>query len=407
MNSLEGADIMRKNHKIMALCLIAVMMVSMLSACAGKNYGADAEHVELPLSVSQLVDDIEVTENKGETIKYVDAVDTTPGTSGSQTNNNSSSEGENTQGDENQDTETENNSQTNNNGGDYEIDNRDYSTTCMSFNVLQYDTWSMGFAQPNVRAAWVVDTINKYDPDLIGTQEVTHDIVTQVNGFDMYDYLIQQLSGEYSYRAIDQEPDDQFRLADQHIGCGLIIFWKTSRFELKDSGCVAYTKDVNRYVQWVKLYDKQEKITIFMTNTHWSIDPGNGSGGYDISAGQAMRSSEASELFTLWDKNCGDGVPLYATGDFNHYSSEPCFDILNKGRFVSSREVSNSSNGESELDYIYINGDVQGCFEYLKITDTYEPTGVPKQEKQTDSGNIPYRPSDHWAIMAYCTNEYL
>ncbi len=395
---------MRKNHKIVALCLIAVFMVSMLTACAGKNYGADDKHVKQPLSVSSLIDDVEEIVNKGETIVYVD------GNNSSNNNgnvNNPTDTPDETPGDTpDEEKPGDTPSGDNNNSGDQgDYDDRDYSTTCMSFNVLQYDTWYMGFAQPSARAPWIVDTINKYDPDLIGTQEVTHDVVAQVNGFDMYDYLVGKLSSEYSYRAVDQE--NNFALDFQHIGCGLITFWKTNRFELKDSGCKSYTKDVNRYVQWVKLYDKQEKITIFMTNTHWSINPSNAGGGYDITTGEAMRASEAGELFDLWDKNCGEGVPLYATGDFNHYPNEGCFDILNKERFVSSREVSNSSNGNSELDYIYINGDVQGCFKYHKITDTYEPANVPKQEKQTDDGNIPYRPSDHWAIIAYCTNEYL
>ncbi len=421
---------MRRNRKLLALCLIAVMMVSLLSACAGRTYN-DAKYTGELVNINRLYEDAtdqkivsnntiyiegEVIETPGTNTETPGTNTETPGTNTETPGTNTETPGTNTEtpgtNTETPGTNTETPGTNEEPGTNTETpgtneepgddDYVDYNTTCMSFNVLQWDTHYSGYATPDVRAPWIVDTINIYDPDLLGTQEVTK-VTAQTNNFDMYEYLVEKLSPKYDYRSLIDETGkagSKVAVTNLTIGSGLVIFWKKDRFELKDSGAMVYSNDPGRHFQWVKLYDKQEDITIVMTNTHMSINPGT-----DSAAGDNLRLGQANELYNFWERNCEEGMALYGTGDYNHNTSAPAFQSLNKGRFVSSRDVSGKSNANSSIDFVYINGDVQACFQYIRCNETYEPEGVPKGD--VDKRNLQYCPSDHYAVVARCTNEYL
>lgn len=401
---------MRRNHKIIALCLVVVMMASLLSACAGQSYN-DGKYTGDLIEVSKLYEDITETKEVGNKTIYVDAPVEEDPNAGSENTEGENTEGENTEGENTEGENTEGDTEGENTEGDTPVDEpvgdeeyEDYNTTCMSFNVLEWDTHYTGYASPETRAPWIVDTINIYDPDLLGTQEVTKG-GTSTQNWDMCTYLIDQLSGKYDYRTLLDEkdqPGSTVAVTKLTIGSGLIIFWKKDRFELKDSGAKVYSNDSGRHFQWVKLYDKQEAITIIMTNTHMSINPGTPG---DVAAGDNMRLGQANELYNFWNTQCEDGMALYATGDYNHNTSTTAYQALNKGKFVSSRDVSNKSNANSSIDFVYINGEVQGCYQYIRCNETYEPDGVTKGD--VDKRNVQYCPSDHYAVVARCTNEYL
>ena len=93
-------------------------------------------------------------------------------------------------------------------------------------------------------------------------------------------------------------------------------------------------------------------------------------------------------------------MPLYATGDYNLTPKSNAFVNLVRPPYESSREVAESANAESNIDHIIINGNVQSCFKYTRCNKTYEPAGVAK------NGNKKYRASDHYAVIAYCSNAY-
>ncbi|MBQ6947760.1 MAG: S-layer homology domain-containing protein, partial [Clostridia bacterium] len=159
-------------------------------------------------------------------------------------------------------------------------------TVCMSFNVLEWDTRYTGYATPQTRAPWIVDTIRRYNPDLLGMQEVTKGSATTLN-FDMCSYLTDELKDQYAYRTLMDEKGKSGSTVVVNkltIASGLIVFWKKDRFELKDSGAMVYSNDGVRHFQWVKLYDRQEDVTVIMTNTHFSINPSS-----DVTAGAGLR----------------------------------------------------------------------------------------------------------------------
>ncbi len=281
---------------------------------------------------------------------------------------------------------------------------KDYTTTCMSFNVLACNSGGGTYSHPSVRAPWILDTIKDYKPDLLGCQEVIKQI-NNVENYDMYTYLTTNLSKMgYDFKGMMDakgKAGSTVAVADYTVASGLMIFWKKDRFELKDFGTRVYTNDSGRHFQWVKLYDKEERITILMTNTHMSINPGTPG---DVAAGDALRARQANELYQFWNVNCKEDMALYATGDYNHRTSTTAFGNMTKGKFVSSREFSRSANADSWIDHVLINGDIQECFKYERCNETYEPAGMPKPDP--DKRNIQYCASDHYAVIAYCSNAY-
>ena len=283
-----------------------------------------------------------------------------------------------------------------------EVETAEWTTSCMTFNVLQIKNPGTGFADPDVRAPWILDTIVRYDPDLLGLQELTGAVRADLNGWDMKKYLIDTLTkkGYQVSGMMDSKgkAGSKVALDDYNIASGLFILWKKDRFELKDYGAMVYSNDTNRHYQWVKLYDKQEDITILMTNTHMSVFTGDQNNAY----GDSVRAQQGNELYTFWDKNCGDDMALYATGDYNHVITAQAFANMTKGRFVSSRDVSTKAYGDSGVDHILINGDIQDCSLYQRIDDTYQNGTGKTYDKREEA----YCPSDHQAVIVYCSNAY-
>jgi len=289
-----------------------------------------------------------------------------------------------------------------------DVETAEWTTSCMTFNVLEQNSGGTQYQHPKVRAPWILETIKKYNPDLLGCQEVTKGTGTAEN-YDMYTFLTTNLAKEgYAVSGLMDskgKAGSKVAIDNYHIGSGLLIFWKKDRFELKDSGAMVYSNDVNRHYQWVKLYDKQEDISILMTNTHMSIPPKVGDT-YDIAKGHALRATQGQEIFNFWNKNCGEDMALYATGDYNHKTDTQAFANETQGKFVSSRDYSQSSNAASTIDHVFINGDLQDCFEYHRCNETFEPKGVAVKDPTGNNRNIDYCASDHYAVIAYCSNAY-
>lgn len=396
---------MRKNYRVIAIVLTLMMMLGLLSGCAGRSYkSTDKKLTGEILRINSNAQNNEVIVDAGTTEEYKEVESTTGGgeENGGKENGEQQQDdpsGENGGGNTEDPTkDDDDNGNTPTGGDDDDEEMEDWNTSCMSFNVLQYDTHHTGYASPKVRSDWILDTIKKYDPDLLGTQEVTA-AMTATENFDMFAKLTEELGKTYNYRSVIQEKGAA--ISSLTIGSGLVIFYKKARFELKDSGCKVYNNDKGRHYQWVKLYDTQEKITILMTNTHFSINPSS-----DSAAGQQLRNAQGGELVTFWDKNCKDSMALYATGDYNHGKSEPAYTTLSSSHFISSRDCCMNKNADSGIDFVYINNDVQDCYEYHRCNETYE-TGKGVAIGDGSNRNAAFCPSDHYAIIAYCSNAYL
>ena len=274
-----------------------------------------------------------------------------------------------------------------------------WTTSCMSFNILERNTGSQSLPRPEVRAPWIVETIRRYDPDLLGCQEVTRGTAGK-ECYDMYSYLTGQLSAMgYAFSGMmdsQGKPGSKMTATRYSIGAGLVIFWKKDRFELKDFGANIYSNSNVRHYQWVKLYDKQENITILMTNTHMAADnPPRVSTDSDFAL-------QATELYRFWEKNCKKDMPLYATGDYNRQPNTTAYTNLMQGRYMNSADCAYEANAVAWIDHVFINTEVQECIKYHRCNDTFEPKGV--APANPNKRNTQYCASDHYAVVSYCSN---
>lgn len=272
--------------------------------------------------------------------------------------------------------------------------------SCMSFNILAWDTNRRGFDKNYVRFPLVVETIRDEDPDLIGIQEAQQYKCFLSSDFEWCQKLIDAMD-ELGYAHCAIKDDKGFIHGRQNICCGLIIFYKKDRFTLKDRGAFFYPHSNYRYFQWVKLYDNKFERQVLFTNTHLSIDPKVGDSKLPA-LGNAHRTTEAGYLLDFWRKNCSDGCALFATGDYNSYHTSTPHEILKALHFKPSAEVAEipDVNGTMNgmiwpyaLDYCYINTKAQNVLQYKVVIRRFE-TG-------TDAKLWGF-PSDHRPIMTYC-----
>ncbi len=253
--------------------------------------------------------------------------------------------------------------------------------SCMSFNILAYNTGAQTFPSADQRVKWVVPFIMEKDADIVGIQEAA----TQ-GDFNWADAIVEQTKGTYTARRVDEEIE--FGAAKMHIGSGLIILYRTDRFELLDSGCSYYFEDSNRYWQWVQLKDKKSGRELYVTNTHFSIDPWI-DGKFVPEEGEQLRTWEAEELLAFWEEKVGDSA-LFATGDYNAAVDSTPHITLQSGIYNHSLEAAIESDGQSTVDFCYIN---TKCME----VDKYEFLDA----RYTDQNGESHDMSDHNPIMTY------
>lgn len=274
--------------------------------------------------------------------------------------------------------------------------------SCMSFNILSYDTWYCGFEPAATRIKYVLNTVKENDPDLVGVQEACElgSSTSEQCDFEWCGNMIAEMEKlGYGHSAVNEQPG--FKRDKQNIACGLIIFFKKDRFVLNESDAFEYPHDKVRYFQWAKLTDTKYDKPILFTNTHFSINPRLGSG-TDTTAGDAFRATESYMLLKFWLQNCTEGVSLYATGDYNSKPSSAAQTLLRSKTFKPSFLIPeipdeigtvNLAQTANIIDYCFVNPDVQAVKQYKVITTTY-----PSEAEGKCAGMA----SDHRAIMTYC-----
>lgn len=231
--------------------------------------------------------------------------------------------------------------------------------SCLSMNVLAYNTGGQENAPPEERLPAMIERIRSLDADIVGVQEAVEDY-TYKSSCDLAFGLTDGLKDLYDSRWLTEEEDSAFTMME--ISAGLIIFYKKDRFELRDSGCHEYFDDANRYFQWVKLYDKSVKKEVYVTNTHWSIDNNHGA---------ESRVGEGEELAEFWENTVGD-APLFATGDYNCYVYDDAQLRLQQGIYQPSCEAENLPDSTSTIDFCYYNTACMRVTDYRYLSHEYD-----------------------------------
>ena len=152
--------------------------------------------------------------------------------------------------------------------------------------------------------------VKDYQPDLIGTQEVTPTWIG---------YLEKYFADTYGMVGCSREGPDAT------TGEWVMILYRLDRFELLDSGdfWLSETPDrvskvegaiCSRSCTWARLKDKVTGKTLVFANTH--LDHSN----------DEVREAQAKHLMEQLGSIAGDG-PLILTGDFNTNPNSPVYNI--------------------------------------------------------------------------------
>lgn len=184
----------------------------------------------------------------------------------------------------------------------------------MSFN-LRYGTARDGDNHWKHRRNLVVQAIESFRPDLLGTQETL--------GFQAQ-YLSENLP-EYSYAGRSREDNDG---GEQ---CG--IFFRRSRFEKlieghfwlsempEKPGSKSWDSSLPRMATWLKLWDRENQKSLYVINTH-----------FDHIGKQAR--TESAKLIRAFVESLAESSSVVVMGDFNAGEGSNPYEAL----FGTSRE---------------------------------------------------------------------
>ena len=212
----------------------------------------------------------------------------------------------------------------------------------MSFNI-RYGTANDGDNHWDKRHELVVETIHKFAPDLLGTQETL--------GFQAR-YLQDNLP-EYTYFGSSRDTNP----AGEQCG----VFYKTDRFELIESGqfWLSETPDVKfskswdsslpRIATWVRLEDKlNDNSPLVFINTHFDHRG-------------AVARLESAKLLRRFIEDLDNDSTVIVTGDFNcPEASQPYIKLLESPLLVDTYRAVHESKQKNEGTFNGFRGTTTG-----------------------------------------------
>ena len=280
--------------------------------------------------------------------------------------------------------------------------------SCMSFNILACDTHDAGYQLPAERLAHVVEIIRAENADLVGLQEACDQACkpsekrdARCGSFNWCEQML-AVAPTLGYTAVAIRDQQGFVRDKQNIGCGLIIYFKSDRFELLEDGCEVYPHNDVRYFQWVKLLDKKYDRKILFTNTHFSINQKLGDS-KSAMAGDAFRTTQSFLLMKFWYTHLEEQMALFATGDYNSTPDSNAQILLRSREFKPSNVIAlqgdelgtvNFRKAAHTIDYCYVRPEVQRVNRYRVVTTHF----YADSQKYPKSGYA----SDHRPIVTEC-----
>lgn len=181
-----------------------------------------------------------------------------------------------------------------------------YNILCRICVKEEYDPW-------DVRVQHLRNLVERYDPDLIGSQELGgwKDISEYLPANDVYT----PVTFEFGPRTY----------ADA------ALFYRQSKYELLDSGQFWLSPTPHlpfgfawkplsapRYVTWAYLRDRQNGFSFLFVNTHMDNNPEN----------KDTCAPIVFETFSTYAKH----MPMIFTGDFNTNPTHDRYDVLQRGQ---------------------------------------------------------------------------
>lgn len=239
------------------------------------------------------------------------------------------------------------------------------SALCLSFNILgndDQDSLAKGIPDAKTRYREVISYIRDANPDLICIQEARYMALgSQPN---WHDALANVLAAD-GYGMISRKTEEN---VGPTLSTGLIIFYRLSRYEKKESGYQSFNIKCSggeRAFVWGELWDKNRNTTVFVTNTHWCYPRCEG--------GEAHQKAEAEELLKFWQEVVGDNV-LFACGDYNSHIEDSCINAtLSSGIYKDGLELFSvgSRDGNTNFDHCFVNPGKMKIISYLYYRDLF------------------------------------
>ncbi len=288
--------------------------------------------------------------------------------------------------------------------GETNVKTVDCDLAVMTFNVLMSSTASDTMLATADRMELVVDTVNRYKPDIIGFQEAGS---SWVNRFEDEDNGI----ADDGYKGtwfdwFDRDPDEYDLIkfeSTNTTGASLPIAFKRDAFTLLGEGEQAYdytevgvTSRQPRYFQWAKLKHNASGKTILLTNTHLSVNTDNEANATQ-EGGALLRDTEAAQLKAFWDANVTEDTLFFGMGDYNttfareaELEGTNAIENLASGLLQPAAKIAlfadkNSSAYDGYIDNIFVNPNVTDVVEHYRVNDSYDGKYA----------------SDHRAMIAY------
>ncbi len=250
----------------------------------------------------------------------------------------------------------------------------------MSFNV-RYGTAGDGEDHWNKRKEMLFSTIQAFDPDLLGTQELL-----AFQG----DYLRKQLP---AYEFFGAGRDDGKRMGEFTA-----VYFKKERFERLDGGhywlsetpeevgSKSWDAAITRMVTWVKLRDRKGGATFYYLNTHW-----------DHKGEQARRAS--AKLMQNRIAALGKDATVIVTGDFNTNEDGESYKTLLGGepKLLDSYRMAYPTRTANEASFHGFKGGRAGSrIDWILHTPQLTTTEAAIVHTNQDNRY----PSDHYPVTA-------
>lgn len=254
----------------------------------------------------------------------------------------------------------------------------------MSYNI-RYGSANDGENHWEKRKEFLVETIRKFNPDLLGTQETL--------AFQR-DYLAKNLSG-YDYLGVGRDNGAE-------KGEMMALFYRKERFEKLDGGhfwlsetpdkigSKSWDSSLPRMVTWVKLKDRKnpEAKPILFFNTH-----------FDHRGPKARL--ESAKLIRRKLRELGEGCRLLLTGDFNADAESEPYQALFGGDdapVIDAFRKKNPQKSENEGTFTgFKAGPIKGArIDWVGCSHDWEIVDCQIDQTSKDGRT----PSDHLPILA-------
>jgi len=257
------------------------------------------------------------------------------------------------------------------------IQSRGQSLKVMSYNI-RLDVASDGVNQWSNRTEKLPGLIRKYDPDLVGLQEVMHhQLMTILEKLPAYGFIgvgrdDGNQKGEYSailYRK------DRFTLVSQKTS------WLSTTPEV--AGSKSWDAAITRVVTRGRFLDKTTNKEFLYFNTH-----------FDHIGKDARKNSSSIILQLIAAERNTANTPIIVTGDFNSEPEEEAYQVMATSGMVSDARPAGSKEGT--FCTFEVNGPPCRLIDYIFHSAQLEVRGY--QVIKDNDGK--YYPSDHLPVMA-------